>query len=174
MRREVDAYAPSTARGVDVGTETYALPSSAAAPTMFATGVSGAGISGAATAAGRVPAQPDAGPVSWLSAPSGEYRSADPATRRPEPRLRQLIGVCGWAAVLGGVGLVLGIRALFGEIYDTPPGWYEPAMVITGLTGIGLTVAAFLTVQHVRRPWVLLGCASGALLVGMVLTALAF
>src|SRR5215831_421019 len=28
------------------------------------------------------------------------------------PRLRQLMGVCGWAAILGGVGLVIGIRDL--------------------------------------------------------------
>ncbi|HEX6872974.1 MAG TPA: hypothetical protein VF163_17900 [Micromonosporaceae bacterium] len=96
------------------------------------------------------------------------------AAARPAPRLRQLMGVCGWAAVLGGVGLIIGIRGLFGVIGNDAPGWYEPLMTLTGLAGIGLTVGAFLTVRRPREPWLMLGLASVALVVGMVLTTAAF
>jgi hypothetical protein len=114
-----------------------------------------------------------------LIAPEGYSAAPEPDAdlvpdSEPEPRLRQLIGVCGWAAVLGGIGLVLGIRALLGEIYGGAPSWYQPSMVITGLVGIGLTIGSFLTVHHPRRPWILLGIASGALVVAIVLTSLAF
>src|SRR5262245_26077087 len=89
------------------------------------------------------------------------------------PRLRQLMGVCGWAAVLGGVGLVLGLRSFFGILSGAAPGWYEPATVATGLVGIGLTVGSFLTVQRVRAPWFMLAAASVTLITAMVLTAIA-
>jgi hypothetical protein len=92
----------------------------------------------------------------------------------PEPRLRQLIGVCGWAAVLGGVGLVLGLRGFFGVLTGSAPAWYEPAIALTGLAGITLTVGAFLTVHRVRSPWVMLGLASLALVAAMVMTMIAF
>jgi hypothetical protein len=89
------------------------------------------------------------------------------------PRLRQLMGVCGWAAVLGGVGLVLGLRAFFGILSGAAPGWYEPATAAAGLVGISLTVGSFLTVQRMRAPWFLLSAASVTLVTAMVLTAIA-
>jgi hypothetical protein len=88
--------------------------------------------------------------------------------------MRQLMGVCGWAAVLGGVGLVIGIRGLFGVLAGDPPGWFEPAMIVAGGLGIGLTVAAFLTVHRARTPFVLLAASSLVLVAGMTLTAQAF
>jgi len=97
------------------------------------------------------------------------YSKADQA-----PRLRQLMGVCGWAAVLGGVGLVLGLRGFVGILVGDAPSWYEPSTVAAGLIGIGLTVGAFLTVHRVRAPWVLLSCASVTLITAMVFTSVAF
>jgi hypothetical protein len=99
-----------------------------------------------------------------------------PAPRQvqAEPRLRQLMGVCGWAAILGGVGLVIGIRGLLGVLAGTAPGWYETAMVLTGLLGNGLTIGAFLTVARDRIPWLLLTGASATLVVAMALTSIAF
>jgi len=97
------------------------------------------------------------------------YSKADQA-----PRLRQLMGVCGWAAVLGGIGLVLGLRGFVGILVGDAPSWYEPSTVAAGLIGIGLTVGAFLTVHRVRAPWVLLSCASVTLITAMVFTSVAF
>lgn len=119
------------------------------------------------------PTRRGTGPMSWTSnvAPAEPTASRD---RRPEPRLRQLMGICGWAAVLGGVGLVIGIRGLIGVLAGDPPGWFEPAIIIAGMAGIGLTVGGFLTVHKNRAPWALLGGASLALIVAMILTANAF
>lgn len=83
------------------------------------------------------------------------------------------MGVCGWAAVLGGVGLVLGLRGFIGVLAGAAPGWYEPATILTGLVGISLTVGSFLTVQRMRAPWFLLGAASVTLIIAMVLTGIA-
>jgi len=84
------------------------------------------------------------------------------------------MGVCGWAAVLGGIGLVLGLRGFVGILVGDAPSWYEPSTVAAGLIGIGLTVGAFLTVHRVRAPWVLLSCASVTLITAMVFTSVAF
>jgi hypothetical protein len=91
-----------------------------------------------------------------------------------EPRLRQLMGVCGWAAVLGSIALVVGIRGLIGVIADEPASWYEPAIVAVGAAWLVLTVAAFLSVNRPRIPWVMLTLSSGALGVCMMLTSQAF
>ncbi|MDT5028586.1 MAG: hypothetical protein QOE61_5012 [Micromonosporaceae bacterium] len=121
----------------------------------------------------RLSAQRGSGPMSWTSS----VAAADPASTpgsSPEPRLRQLMGVCGWAAVLGGVGLVIGIRGLIGVVAGHPPGWFEPGMIVVGFVGISLTVGAFLTVHRNRTPWALLGASSLALIAAMVLTSQAF
>lgn len=120
----------------------------------------------------KVMSAPSDAPLTWAE-PSGEY----PVSRRPstpEPRLRQLMGVCGWAAVLGGISLIVTLRGLFGVITGNPPGWYEPSAVIVGLTGIALTVAAFVTVHRRRLPWMLLSAASVFLIAAMIVTAIAF
>ena len=93
---------------------------------------------------------------------------------RPQPRMRQLMGVCGWAAVLGGLGLVVGIRGLIGDLMGLAPSWYEPSMIIVGLVGILLTVGAFVTVHRRRTPYILLGASTLSLVYAMVLTATAF
>jgi hypothetical protein len=82
--------------------------------------------------------------------------------------------VCGWAALLGGVGLVIGIRALVGVLTSSGAGWYEPSIAVVGMAGIGLTVSAFVTIQRHRLPYVFLGAATAVLVVGLALTANAF
>jgi hypothetical protein len=109
------------------------------------------------------------GPRTWTRSPLvGRGTSAE------APRLRQLVGVCGWAALLGGVGLIIGIRALVGVLTSSGAGWYEPSIAVVGLVGIGLTVAAFVTIQRQRLPYLLLGGATAVLVVGLALTANAF
>lgn len=83
------------------------------------------------------------------------------------------MGVCGWAAVLGGVGLIIGVRGFLAILGNDAPRWFEPAFVVVGLTGIALTVGAFLTVHRRLYPWVMLGLSSLALITSMVLTSAA-
>ena len=119
------------------------------------------------------PARRGTGPMSWTTSVAPADQAAPPESR-PEPRLRQLMGVCGWAAVLGGVGLVIGIRGLIGVIAGDPPGWFEPSMIVVGIVGIALTVGAIVTVGRRRAPWALLGASSLVLISAMILTAQAF
>jgi hypothetical protein len=135
-----------------VGTETSAPPTSTTPPRQ----------AGQATRR-TVPSQPAQARAVALA------RRADPG-----PRLRQLMGVCGWAAILGGVGLVLGLRALIGVFADDPPGWYEPSTIAAGLLGLVLTIGSFLTVRRAKAPWVLLSGASVSLAAAMVFTSMAF
>jgi hypothetical protein len=97
-----------------------------------------------------------------------------PAPGDRVPRLRQIMGICGWAAVLGGIGLVIGIRGFVGILAGDAAPWYQPALAISGATGILLTVTSFLTAHLRRIPWALLGSASVVLMVAMGLTVAAF
>lgn len=110
---------------------------------------------------------------SWLAT-----HTIAPAIRVPQgdqgPRLRHLAAACGWAAFLGVIGLAIAIRGFVGVQVGDAASWYEPAILITGGLGIGATVTAFMTVSRRRVPWILLGAASGALVVGMILTIAAF
>src|SRR5690606_3791708 len=63
------------------------------------------------------------------------------AGKSEAPRLRQLMGVGGWAAVLGGIGLIIGLRGHIGILTGEPPTWYEPSLISVGIVGILLTVA---------------------------------
>jgi hypothetical protein len=83
-----------------------------------------------------------------------------------------LAGLAGWAAALGVVGLVVGIRGFFAIIVGGIPGWYEPTLILLGLLGIGLTGGAFLTVQHRPIPWFLLGGGTAVLLSSIIATAM--
>ena len=84
------------------------------------------------------------------------------------------MGVCGWAAVLGGIGLVIGIRGFFGVLAGDPPGWYEPSTAAAGAIGIALTVGSFLTVHRARAPWIMLTASSISLVTAMVFNSVAF
>jgi hypothetical protein len=101
-----------------------------------------------------------------LSSVTGAFRR--PVLRQRGPQLRTLAGLAGWAAALGVIGLVVGIRGLFVILVSKPPHWYEPTLIIMGLVGIALTAAAFLTVQYKHVPWILLGLSSGVLLASII------
>jgi hypothetical protein len=105
------------------------------------------------------------------TAPDAETTGQE--TAGDEPRLRQLMGVCGWAAVLGGIGLVIGIRDLIAVLTQSSPSWFEPVMAVIGLVGIVLTVGGFLTVHRQRAPWIFLGAGSAVLIAGMIVTSTA-
>jgi len=83
-----------------------------------------------------------------------------------------LAGLAGWAAALGVIGLLVGVRGLIAILVGGIPDWYEPTLIILGLVGIGLTSAAFVTVQRRPIPWILLGTATGVLLAAIIATAL--
>ena len=110
---------------------------------------------------------------SWLAT-----HTIAPAIRVPQgdqgPRLRHLAVACGWAALLGVIGLAIAIRGFVGIQVGDGASWYEPAIMITGALGIGATVTAFVTVSRRGVPWILLGLASAALVAGMILTIAAF
>ena len=79
------------------------------------------------------------------------------------PRLRQMLGVCVWAAVLGLGGLVVGFRGFVAALLNQTPSWYEPMMLGIGALGIGLTAAAFVSVHRRHTPYLLLGAATAVL-----------
>jgi hypothetical protein len=87
-----------------------------------------------------------------------------------KPSMRRLIGICAWAAVLGFLGMLLGIRGLIAIIVKAP-GWYEPALIGLGLGGIALIVVAFLTVHYRYVPWLFLTLSTATLIVALVETA---
>jgi hypothetical protein len=87
------------------------------------------------------------------------------------PRLRQMLSVCGWAAVLGVAGLVVGFRGFVAALLHQTPSWYEPMMGGIGALGIALTVAAFVSVHRRHTPYILLGAATMVLGYAIFLTA---
>lgn len=123
----------------------------------------------------RVAAEPtSAVPVTSTDAPLTWAKDSGilPVVNR-QPRLRQMFGVCAWAAVLGVVGLAVGIRGLVAILMKAAPGWYEPAMIGVGFVGIALTVGAFATVYRRRLPYILLTAATLVLAYAILLTVTA-
>jgi hypothetical protein len=86
------------------------------------------------------------------------------------PSQRRLAGLCGWAALLGFLGVATGARGLVAILVKAPT-WYEPTLIIIGLTGIALAAVAFLTVQYDYIPWLFLTLSSAALLAAIITTA---
>lgn len=81
-----------------------------------------------------------------------------------------MLGLCVWATILGLVGSGSALRGVLAILAGTAPGWYQPTLAAVGITGIGLTVAAFVVVRRNRLPWLLLGLATVPLLVNVGLT----
>jgi hypothetical protein len=100
-----------------------------------------------------------------LRAPTTGRQTLD----RPQPGLPRLAGICGTAAALGLIGLVVGIRGLV-ILLGNPPAWFEPTFFAVGLLGVGLTVGAFLAVHRALLPWVLLGASGLSVLATMMVT----
>jgi hypothetical protein len=95
-----------------------------------------------------------------------------PAAASPE----RLAGVSLWALLLVLGGAVVGLRALLAQLSGTGTGLAGSLTGLTtfgGLVGLGLTIAAFLTIAAKRLPWVLLGAATAVLFTLLVLTAVA-
>lgn len=133
-----------------------------------------------------VPASPPAQPAGYTATahasaqPGHAYTSAQQplmaATRPavaglktvPDLRLRRLMGVSAWALFLGSAGLVLGAIALF-RMMGEMPGWFEPVFSATGVFGLILIIAAFVTVRYRLVPWMLLSASSITFAVGIVL-----
>lgn len=90
------------------------------------------------------------------------------SARPPMVRQRRLMGLSVWALGLGLSGLVLGVVALV-RIMTEAPGWFEPVFSVVGVVGLGLIVAAFVTVARRVTPWILMGASSALLVVGVVL-----
>lgn len=83
--------------------------------------------------------------------------------------MRRLVGMCAWAALLGFLGVAVGIRGAFAML-GTIADWYQTTLIGLGLGGIFLTVVAFLTVQYRIVPFVFLTFASGTLLAAIIAT----
>jgi hypothetical protein len=100
-----------------------------------------------------------------------------PASRpEPEDEARpasgRLAGLCTWAALLGFVGVAVGGRGLVAILVKAPQ-WYESTLIALGLSGIGLTVVAFLTVHFRYVPWLFLMLSSSVLVASIVATIVA-
>jgi hypothetical protein len=90
-----------------------------------------------------------------------------PETKEP-PAPGRLVGLCAWAAVIGIIGLVLGIRSAF-AIISGAPGWFAAIAPIVGLVGFTSTLGAFVTARWRTAPWALLGVASLTIIVALIL-----
>lgn len=82
--------------------------------------------------------------------------------------MRRLMGVSAWALALASCGLLLGTIALLRMMAEVPA-WFQPAFIGTGIFGLVLAIAAFLTVQFQRVPFLLLGASTVTLVIGIIL-----
>ena len=87
------------------------------------------------------------------------------------PPLSRIITLSVWATVICLAGLAVAVR-VFIALRFTPgvPRWFEPAVIIAGVSGITLTIFALATIRHRVLPWLLLPFATGALAVVLLLT----
>ncbi len=86
-------------------------------------------------------------------------------------RMRHLVALCSWAAALTLIGLMVGFWAMLRLMSDATPGWFEPIIILTGLSGVGLAIASFVTADRPRFPWLLMGGSTAVLLLAIILTA---
>jgi hypothetical protein len=96
-----------------------------------------------------------------------------PAAQKIPPAPRRLVGLALWAAALGILGVMLGIRDLIG-LFTTAPSWFLPEVSVVAVIGVALTMGAFLTARARIVPWVLLGLATCALGANVVAAMNAF
>lgn len=132
------------------------------------------------TTPGATPAASEPPAYSAISSPAAGYpQSHQPllaATRPsvaglktvPDVRLRRLMGISVWGLFLASAGLVLGGIALIRLMGDMPS-WFEPVFAGTGVFGLALVIAGFVTVKYRLVPWLLLSASSVTFVVGVVL-----
>ena len=78
--------------------------------------------------------------------------------------------MCVWATGVGIAGLGVALYGLNAVLKHTDPAWYEPTLSGVGLAGVGLMLAALLSAERVRLPWVMLGLAAVPVAVNLGLT----
>jgi hypothetical protein len=98
--------------------------------------------------------RPDAEPVR----PEGLFRF--PTEGDPGPGTRRLLVMAIYSSVLGLLGLAVAARGIVAIAADTAPGWYEPALGGAAGAGVGLVVAAFLSIHRQALPWLLFALAA--------------
>lgn len=86
-------------------------------------------------------------------------------------RMRHLVGLCAWAAAVTLLGIAVGLWVMIRLMSYGTPGWYEPVIVLTGLAGVGLEIAAFVNVGKGTLPWALMGGSTFVLFVSIGITA---
>jgi len=96
-----------------------------------------------------------------------------PAADDPTPGTARVLTMSLYGALLGLGGIGVGLRGLVSVIGGNVPGWYVPVLALVDLVGVGLTVAAFLSVHRRFLPWLLL-LAAAIPLTGDVLLATAY
>jgi hypothetical protein len=114
---------------------------------------------------------PDAGRTEQPPAPArgGKHRFV-PRRSFPRGADGRTLSICGWATALGGVGVGSALRGLVVVLTGSAPTWYEPTLAGVGLGAIGLTAAAFLSMERRRLPWLGLGLATVLTGVNLTLT----
>jgi hypothetical protein len=122
-------------------------------------------IGGATRRSATVPTQRTPMPPSHARVPGSRPEPEDQA----RPASGRLAGLCTWAALLGFVGVAVGGRGLVAILVKAPQ-WYESTLIALGLSGIGLTVVAFLTVHFRYVPWLFLMLSSSVLVASIVAT----
>ncbi|GAA1817674.1 hypothetical protein HC028_20980 [Planosporangium flavigriseum] len=90
-----------------------------------------------------------------------------PGTPDPDVRMRQLLGISAWSAVLGALGLIIAARVVFG-IFTEMPLWYWFLIFAMGIPGVVATFTAFATLHKGRLPWKLMRFASAAEVLALV------
>lgn len=85
--------------------------------------------------------------------------------------MRHLMGLCAWAAAVTLIGLAVGIWVMIRLMSHGIPDWYEPVIVLTGLAGVGLEIAAFVNMDKGNLPWALMGGSTLMLFVSIGITA---
>ncbi|WP_412541818.1 hypothetical protein R8Z50_04495 [Longispora sp. K20-0274] len=115
-------------------------------------------------------ADPNASFRTRLAAAVGVDGRRGPRDFSAPPPQRILAGVSVWAFVLALGGVVVGVAALV-RIIAGAPGWFEPVIILTGIVGMGFTVAGFATVRRALIPWAVLGAGTLTLIIGAIMTA---
>ncbi|MGH3728187.1 MAG: hypothetical protein ACRDTU_05495 [Micromonosporaceae bacterium] len=114
------------------------------------------------------PAPPAQAPEHGADVPL--FRGALGARSAPM-RMRHLIALCTWAASVTLLGLGVGLWAMIRLMSFDTPGWYEPVIVVTGLTGIVLAIAAFVTSDRRYLPWGLMAASTAVLFITIGITS---
>jgi hypothetical protein len=88
------------------------------------------------------------------------------------PAPRRLVGLCSWAAAIGILGVIIGIRAVVVTIIGAAA-WFPVTAAIIGVVGLVATMGAFVTARRAQVPWVLLSIASLTLIIASILSSVA-